>query len=90
MQVGDAELDEGNIYEALLEASKLDIRNNWWIIDYNRQSLDNISPDGGDRQVDRLFRAHGFTVVPIKYGKKLLALFNSGAVGTKLRKVPMP
>ena len=36
---GDAELDEGNIYEALLEGAKHDIENCWWIIDYNRQSL---------------------------------------------------
>ena len=37
---GDAELDEGNIFEALLEGWKHDVRNLWWIIDYNRQSLD--------------------------------------------------
>src|SRR5881628_2906975 len=36
--LGDAELDEGNIYEALIEACKHDIRNTWWIVDYNRQS----------------------------------------------------
>ena len=33
---GDAELDEGNIFEALLEGWKHDVRNAWWIIDYNR------------------------------------------------------
>ena len=38
---GDAELDEGNIYEAL-EGAKHNIENCWWIIDYNRQSLDGI------------------------------------------------
>ena len=38
--IGDAELDEGNIYECLLEGWKNDLRNCWWIIDYNRQSLD--------------------------------------------------
>src|SRR5215470_10686956 len=38
--VGDAELDEGNIFEALLEGWKHDVRNLWWVIDYNRQSLD--------------------------------------------------
>src|SRR5579864_981087 len=40
--VGDAELDEGNIYEALLEGWKYGLRNTWWIIDYNRQSLDAV------------------------------------------------
>ena len=39
---GDAELDEGNVYEALLEGAKHDLINCWWIIDYNRQSLDGI------------------------------------------------
>src|SRR3990170_614980 len=38
--VGDAELDEGNVYEAMLEGWKHDLRNLWWVIDYNRQSLD--------------------------------------------------
>ena len=38
--VGDAELDEGNIYECLLECWKHRLRNCWWVIDYNRQSLD--------------------------------------------------
>lgn len=37
--LGDGELDEGNIYEALIECYKHDVRNVWWVIDYNRQSL---------------------------------------------------
>src|SRR5213075_1104009 len=37
--IGDAELDEGNIFEAMLEGWKQGLRNCWWIIDYNRQSL---------------------------------------------------
>ena len=43
--VGDAELDEGNIFEALLEGWKHQVTNVWWIIDYNRQSLDAIVAD---------------------------------------------
>src|SRR5690554_1299768 len=43
--VGDAELDEGNIYEALLEGWKHGLRNTWWVIDYNRQSLDAVISD---------------------------------------------
>src|SRR5579863_635759 len=42
---GDAELDEGNIFEALLEGWKHDVRNLWWVIDYNRQSLDAVVSD---------------------------------------------
>ena len=41
--MGDAELDEGNIYECLIECFKHDIRKCWWIVDYNRQSLDSTT-----------------------------------------------
>ncbi len=44
--VGDAELDEGNVYECLQEGWKHDLRNTWWIIDYNRQSLDGVVHEG--------------------------------------------
>ena len=37
--VGDAELDEGNVFEAVLEGWKQGLRNCWWIIDYNRRAL---------------------------------------------------
>ena len=40
--MGDAELDEGNVFEALLEGWKHDVRNLWWVIDYNRHSLDGV------------------------------------------------
>ncbi len=40
--LGDAELDEGNVFEALLEGWKHDVRNLWWVIDYNRHSLDGV------------------------------------------------
>src|SRR5262249_41900014 len=44
--VGDAELDEGNVFEAVLEGWKQGLRNCWWIIDYNRQSLDAVIREG--------------------------------------------
>ena len=44
--LGDAELDEGNIFEALLEGWKQGVRNCWWIVDYNRQSLDAVVREG--------------------------------------------
>ena len=44
--VGDAELDEGNIFEAILEGWKQGLRNCWWIVDYNRQSLDAVVREG--------------------------------------------
>ena len=72
---GDAELDEGNIYEALLEGWKHDVRNVWWIIDYNRQSLDSVVPDRLFGRIEGLFRDMGWNVVTMKYGRKLQAAF---------------
>ncbi len=72
---GDAELDEGNIYEALLEGWKHDVRNVWWIIDYNRQSLDSVVPDRLFGRIEGLFRDMGWNVVTLKYGRRLEAAF---------------
>jgi pyruvate dehydrogenase E1 component len=72
---GDAELDEGNIYEALLEGWKHDVRDVWWIIDYNRQSLDSVVPDRLFGRIEGLFRDMGWDVVTIKYGRLLEAAF---------------
>ena len=73
--VGDAELDEGNIYEALLEGWKHDIRNVWWIVDYNRQSLDSVVQDRLFGRIEGLFRDMGWNVVTLKYGRMLEAAF---------------
>ncbi len=73
--VGDAELDEGNIYEALLEGWKHDVRDVWWVIDYNRQSLDSVVPDRLFGRIEGLFRDMGWNVVTLKYGRKLQAAF---------------
>ena len=66
--VGDAELDEGNVYEALQEGWKNDLRNIWWIIDYNRQSLDGIVREGLFERVEKIFDTFGWDVVRVKYG----------------------
>ena len=71
--IGDAELDEGNIYECLIEAYKHDIRNCWWIVDYNRQSLDATSADRMFERFDEIFRICGWRTVELRYGKKLAA-----------------
>ena len=73
--MGDAELDEGNIYEAMLEGWKYDVRNLWWIIDYNRQSLDGVVSDGLFKKIQDFFDNVGWNVVPLKYGKKLEKVF---------------
>src|SRR5712672_2476135 len=73
--VGDAEMDEGNIFEALLEGWKHGVRNTWWIIDYNRQSLDAVIREGLWARFEELFRGFGWDVVILKYGSLLEAAF---------------
>jgi pyruvate dehydrogenase E1 component len=72
--LGDAELDEGNIYEAMLEGWKHDVRNLWWIIDYNRQSLDGVVSDGLFQKIRQFFGTVGWDVVMLKFGKQLEAV----------------
>src|SRR3954464_8764030 len=66
--VGDAELDEGNIFESILEGWKQGLHNCWWIIDYNRQSLDAVVREGLWARFESLFRDFGWNVVILKYG----------------------
>ncbi|MFZ2101833.1 MAG: transketolase [Oricola sp.] len=73
--VGDAELDEGNIYEALHEGWKHYLRNCWWIIDYNRQSLDGVVREGLYDKIETVFGAFGWDVVTLKYGALQRAAF---------------
>ncbi|CUH40236.1 Pyruvate dehydrogenase E1 component [Jannaschia seosinensis] len=74
--VGDAELDEGNVYECLQEGWKHDLRNVWWIIDYNRQSLDGIVREGLWQRVERVFGTFGWDVVRLKHGALQRAAFD--------------
>jgi len=79
--VGDAELDEGNVFEALLEGWKHDVRNVWWVIDYNRQSLDGVVNDYLFQRIQDFFGSVGWQVVALKYGKALQAAFEGPAGG---------
>jgi pyruvate dehydrogenase E1 component len=73
--LGDAELDEGNIFEAILEGWKQGLRNCWWIVDYNRQSLDAVVHEGLWERYESLFRNFGWDVVVLKYGALQQAAF---------------
>lgn len=73
--VGDAEIDEGNVPEALGEARVYELDNLWWIIDFNRQSLDYIAPEGRATEIRKLFEAKGWHVILLKYGSKQEAFF---------------
>jgi pyruvate dehydrogenase E1 component len=82
--VGDAEIDEGNVPEALGEARVYALDNLWWIIDFNRQSLDYIAPEGRAIEIRKLFEAKGWHVILLKYGSKQEAFFKRPH-GYKLR-----
>ncbi|TVQ32459.1 MAG: transketolase [Geminicoccaceae bacterium] len=82
--LGDAELDEGNIYEALLEGWKQDVRNLWWIVDYNRQSLDGVVNDELFKRIEMFFANVGWRVVNIKYGERMRRAFD-GPAGEALK-----
>jgi pyruvate dehydrogenase E1 component len=73
--MGDAELDEGNIYECLIEGYKHDIRNCWRVVDYNRQSLDSTTADRMFRRFDDIFETTGWRVITLKHGKLQRAAF---------------
>ncbi|CAO3455861.1 Pyruvate dehydrogenase E1 component like [Azospirillum argentinense] len=82
--VGDAEMDEGNIFEALQEGWKHGLRNTWWIVDYNRQSLDAVIREGLWERLENIFRAFGWDVVILKYGALMQAAFQEEG-GQRLR-----
>jgi pyruvate dehydrogenase E1 component len=91
--VGDAELDEGNIFEAMLEGWKQGLRNCWWVVDYNRQSLDAVVREGLWQRFEELFRAFGWDVVILKYGVLLEAAFaedGGAALRTWIDSCPNP
>ncbi|MBL4916863.1 transketolase-like TK C-terminal-containing protein [Szabonella alba] len=82
--VGDAEMDEGNVYEVLQEGWKNNLRNTWWIIDYNRQSLDGIVREGLFERIEKIFGTFGWEVLRIKYGALQRAAFEEPG-GARLR-----
>lgn len=82
--LGDAELDEGNIYEALLEGWKKNLTNTWWIIDFNRQSLDAVINDDLYQRIMDFFKSVGWEVVTLKYGKLQQKAFK-GPAGQALK-----
>jgi len=74
--LGDAELDEGNVWEALLEDSLRELGNLLWIVDLNRQSLDRVVPDSRRRQLREWFAAAGWRVIELRWGRRLRDLFS--------------
>src|SRR4051794_4192780 len=73
--LGDAELDEGNIWEAVADPATAGLGNVMWLVDFNRQSLDRVVPGVRIDQWRGQFEAAGWHVVEVKYGRRLQAAF---------------
>lgn len=73
--VGDAELDEGNVWEAISDPALQGLGSVMWVIDVNRQSLDRVVPDQKIKRLIQFFGDSGWHVVEAKYGRRLQSAF---------------
>ena len=88
--VGDAELDEGNVWEAVADPVLQGLGNVMWVVDLNRQSLDRVVPDLKVRRLEQLFAASGWQVVEAKWGRRLQERFaadGGGALQARLEEM---
>ncbi|MHB1986958.1 MAG: transketolase-like TK C-terminal-containing protein [Acidimicrobiales bacterium] len=74
--LGDAELDEGNVWEAVADPATRGLGSVMWVVDFNRQSLDRVLPEIRLEQWAQQFAAVGWHVVELKYGRRLTRAFN--------------
>jgi pyruvate dehydrogenase E1 component len=71
VMVGDAELDEGNVWEALQEEAVARLGNVLWLVDLNRQSLDRVTPDVRRGHIRAMFRTAGWRVIELRWGSRV-------------------
>ncbi|AQA03442.1 pyruvate dehydrogenase [Mycobacterium sp. MS1601] len=89
--VGDAELDEGAVWEAILDPGVTEFGEIVWIVDMNRQSLDRVVPHIAADRLERMFGAAGWQVLTCKFGRLLEDLFaRQGGQALRRRIVEMP
>lgn len=89
--VGDAELDEGAVWEAILDPSVRDLGEIVWIVDLNRQSLDRVVPNIAAGRLASMFDAAGWQVITVKFGRLLETLFiRPGGDALRERILSMP
>jgi pyruvate dehydrogenase E1 component len=89
--VGDAELDEGAVWEAILDNSVAELGEIVWIVDLNRQSLDRVVPNIAAGRLESMFSAAGWQVISVKFGAQLEALFEQrGGPALRSRILDMP
>jgi len=82
--LGDAELDEGAVWEAILEPSVAELGEIVWVVDLNRQSLDRVVPNIAAGRLQGMFASAGWQVLTVKYGHLLEELFTRPG-GSELR-----
>jgi pyruvate dehydrogenase E1 component len=87
--IGDAELDEGAIWEALVDPIVPHLGEVLWIVDLNRQSLDRIVPDIAAGRIGRMFEAAGWQTITVKYGRRLRELFDRDGGGALRRRIDL-
>ncbi|WAM19549.1 transketolase-like TK C-terminal-containing protein [Rhodococcus sp. JS3073] len=91
--VGDAELDEGAVWEAILDHSVAELGEIVWIVDLNRQSLDRVVPNIAAGRLESMFSAAGWQVLTVKFGTLLESLFTrpgGPALRTRILDMPNP
>lgn len=91
--VGDAELDEGAVWEAVLDHSVAELGEIVWIVDLNRQSLDRVVPNIAAGRLESMFAAAGWQVITVKFGTLLESLFTrpgGAALRTRILDMPNP
>jgi pyruvate dehydrogenase E1 component len=91
--VGDAELDEGAVWEAILDPGVSELGEVTWIVDLNRQSLDRVVPNIAAGRLQGMFAAAGWQVLTLKYGQLLTALFarpGGDALRRRIDEMPNP
>lgn len=89
--LGDAELDEGAIWEAVADPSVPHLGELLWIVDLNRQSLDRVVPDVQIHRLMGMFEAVGWQVITLKWGRTISALFERpGGEELRTRMEQMP
>ncbi len=91
--VGDAELDEGAVWEAIGDPMVSGLGEIVWIVDLNRQSLDRVVPALGAPRLQGMFAAAGWQVITVKYGDLLESLFREKggeALRTRIDAMPNP
>ena len=89
--VGDAELDEGAVWEAILDPSVQELGEIVWIVDMNRQSLDRVVPNIAAGRLETMFAAAGWQVITVRFGRLLEDLFGRpGGAALRRRILDMP